>query len=511
MPPPESPSATPPPSSTSSMSPADAQSYQTKQDQANVAAPDHSMPLSRREIDKREADAILEELRRREDDEYLQAVYHYETDPEGRLKNLFWADADSGIDYLEHGDVVVIDNTYQTNKHGLTFVPFVGLNHHRAPAVFGCGVVSDRSLDSFVWLLQAFMLSTYQKRPKSVITDGGDAVVGAVRIVFPQSSHRICSWHTDQGIAEHLHCSSQNEFRSLMYDACSPAAFDARWHGFLARHRTAKNQRWLDAMYEKRELWAAAFLHGKFFLGMASDQRTECLATDLHTGLHEGMSLMDLFDHADACIDRFREEAAELDRKAAMSRVALTTKHRYLEEAAARSFTPANFFLLREEIKMIDDFEMVPETMAPVPGKTVYTVRLKRRRGVLFHVEWSDTGKKDDVKCGCRKMEREGLPCRHILRVMCHRYMSRVPECCALRRMRRRGDAKYQRLEEMEGLGRQVFDLASEDAQEFEEIRGFLERWLEQRQGSVAVAAEDDVVADEDGTPPAKKIKLFDE
>jgi hypothetical protein len=49
--------------------------------------------------------------------------------------------------------------------------------------------------------------------------------------------------------------------------------FQDRWYGFVAKHRTAANQRWLDAMYGKRDMWAAAFVHG-----MANDQRTECLS-----------------------------------------------------------------------------------------------------------------------------------------------------------------------------------------------------------------------------------------
>ncbi|OEL14609.1 hypothetical protein BAE44_0024372 [Dichanthelium oligosanthes] len=176
-------------------------------------------------------------------------------------------------------------------------------------------------------------------RLKSVITDGGDAVVGAVKIVFPEASHGICSSHVERGIDEHLHGSAiQNEFRSLMCDACSPAAFEERWYGFM-KHRTAGNQRWLDAMYGKRELWAAAFVHDKFFLGMANDQRTECLATALHTGLHGGMSLPDLLAHADACVRGLRYGRAKLEREADKSRVELTTRHRRMEDHAARRFT----------------------------------------------------------------------------------------------------------------------------------------------------------------------------
>ena len=189
-------------------------------------------------IDRAEADAVLQELRRRQDEDDCVNFHHYELDAEHRLKNLFWADADSGLDYIFHGDVVVLDTTYRTNKYGMPFVPFVGLTHHHTPAFFGCGIISDQSLDSYVWLLRAFLLSVAQKRPKSVITDGGDAVVAAVKIVFPDSNLRICSWHVEQAIEEHLHgASTRNEFRSLVCDACSlrlapsRSGGDVRWEG----------------------------------------------------------------------------------------------------------------------------------------------------------------------------------------------------------------------------------------------------------------------------------------
>ena len=190
----------------------------------------------------------------------------------------------------------------------------------------------------------------------------------------------------------------------------------------------------------------------------------------------------------------------------------LTTGHRHLEESAARWFTPANFYLLREEIKMIDSFEVVEATARghPTFGKKVYTVVFRQRRGVLFHVECSAG---EAVRCSCRKMEREGLPCRHILCAMRHNGSSRIPDCCALGRMRRRGDTKSERLDEMEELGRQVFDLASEDAHEFKE---FLEGWLDDRNAGLRGSGAIDVVdsnAAEDAdsvTPEAKKTKLIE-
>lgn len=481
-----------------------------------------TIAMARPPIDRGESDAVLELCRRKTETEYdCEYLYRYELDGEGRLKNLFWADTDSLIDDLTgYGDVVVFDTTCRTNKHGVPFVPFVGLSHHRTPIVLGCGVTSDQSLDSLVWLLRAFMQRNRgEYGPASVITDASDAVAGAVRTVLPGStSHRFCSWHVEQGIEEHLSSAPWNEFRALMCDdACSPAAFQDRWHGFMAKHRTAANQRWLDAMYGKREMWAAAFIHGKFFLGMASDQRTECLATALHAGLHGGMSLTDLWWHADACTHALRADVAALDRQAAMSRLPLTTEHRGLEERAARVFTPANFRLLREEIRMVDGFNVVVETRGrhAASGEARYAVAFKQRRGVVFDVERSG----DDVlKCSCRKMERDGLPCRHIFCVMRHTSMWRIPECCVLRRMKRRLDAKMERLDEMKDLGRQVFDLASEDAQEFREIMKFFQTYLQDRGQFCPIAVEDDDDDDDDHgadaestTPVDKKIKLSDD
>ncbi|XP_028115381.1 protein FAR-RED IMPAIRED RESPONSE 1-like [Camellia sinensis] len=63
--------------------------------------------------------------------------YEMDFDGEGRLRNLFWADARSRAAYKAFGDVVTFDTTYLTNKYDMSFALFVGVNHHR---------------QSFVWL-----------------------------------------------------------------------------------------------------------------------------------------------------------------------------------------------------------------------------------------------------------------------------------------------------------------------------------------------------------------------
>lgn len=230
------------------------------------------MPL----MESEEAREILAALREKDKDDPEGFYDHKVAAADGRMEGIFWASSGLGWDYVYYGEVVVFDTTFRTNRCGAAFVPFLGMSRHRRPSVFGCGVVADGSVDSCVWLLRAFKESIQADVPKSVITDGGDAVVAAVKAVFPESNHRVCAWHVERWAGEHVvDGPARDDFLSLARDACSPAAFDERWSVFMAEHRTAENEGWLETMHATRELWAAAFTRHKLFLGMASDQRTE--------------------------------------------------------------------------------------------------------------------------------------------------------------------------------------------------------------------------------------------
>jgi hypothetical protein len=51
-------------------------------------------------------------------------------DDDFRLRNVFWANAQSRAAYEYFGDVVSFDMMYLTNIYKMPFVPFVGVNHH---------------------------------------------------------------------------------------------------------------------------------------------------------------------------------------------------------------------------------------------------------------------------------------------------------------------------------------------------------------------------------------------
>ncbi|XP_042983409.1 protein FAR1-RELATED SEQUENCE 5-like [Carya illinoinensis] len=71
-------------------------------------------------------------------------------DDDGRLKNVFWADPRSRAAYQYFGDVVTFDTTYLTNRYGMPFAPFVGVNHHGQSILLGAGLISSEDTETFV-------------------------------------------------------------------------------------------------------------------------------------------------------------------------------------------------------------------------------------------------------------------------------------------------------------------------------------------------------------------------
>ncbi|RYR49849.1 hypothetical protein Ahy_A07g036370 [Arachis hypogaea] len=61
--------------------------------------------------------------------------------------------------------------------------------------VFGCTVLSKEGEESYVWLLRAFLEAMKGKALESVITDDDQAMKSAIKAIFPEAHHRLCSWH----------------------------------------------------------------------------------------------------------------------------------------------------------------------------------------------------------------------------------------------------------------------------------------------------------------------------
>lgn len=76
----------------------------------------------------------------------------------------------------------------------MVFVPFTGVDHHNKCVTFGAGLLKYESIESFTWILRAF-LDAHGKQPTLILSDQDPAMKQAVPLVFTESHHRLCMWH----------------------------------------------------------------------------------------------------------------------------------------------------------------------------------------------------------------------------------------------------------------------------------------------------------------------------
>lgn len=253
-----------------------------------------------------DADHVIKYMQARQKDD-MEYFFEYETDKEGQLKRLFWADPQSRIDYDAFGDVVVFDSTYRVNKYNLPFIPFVVVNHHGSTVIFACAIVADERVATYEWVLKQFLDCMCQKHPKVVITDGDNAMHRAISSVMPNSEHRLCTWHIEQNMARHLRPDMLSDFRALVHGTYDPEEFEKKWIEFKVTHKVGEDHQWLARMYNLRKKWVAAYTKGMFFLGTKSNQRSESLTSKLHKYLDCKMSLVCLVQHYEHCLSSMRQ------------------------------------------------------------------------------------------------------------------------------------------------------------------------------------------------------------
>ncbi|KAF2930196.1 hypothetical protein DAI22_05g114801 [Oryza sativa Japonica Group] len=346
-------------------------------------------------IKGRDAEDVLKYLTRKQKED-IDFFFKYTTDEGGRLRNVFWADVESRLDYAAFGGVVIFDSTYR-------------VNHHRSTTIFGCRILSNETVNSYCWLLETFLEAMRQVHPKSLITNGDLAMAKAINKVMPGAYHRLCTWHIEENMSRHLRKPKLDELRKLIYESMDEDEFERRWAEFKENGGT-RNGQWIALMYRLREKWAAAYTDGKYLLVMRSNQRSDSLNSKLHTLLKRNMSLMYLVKHVKLCIQRLRKKEAQLDAKSINSVPFCRIDADPLEKYAARIYTAVVFKKVRAQIRLIAGLEVISGTNQD--GSSLYAVGLK-----------------DD-----NEMECEDIPCSHIFVVLKFLGLDTIPRCCVMDR-----------------------------------------------------------------------------
>ncbi|XP_041026983.1 protein FAR1-RELATED SEQUENCE 5-like [Juglans microcarpa x Juglans regia] len=239
-------------------------------------------------------------------------------DDDGRLKNVFWADACNRAAYGYFGDVVTIDTTYLINRYGMPFTPFVGVNHHGQSILFGACLISSEDTDTFVWLFETWLKCMDGRAPNAIIIDQDRAMKNAIAIVFPKTRHRYCLWHIMQKLLEKLGSHSKYNYglkialHKCVYDCQTSEEFEKSWEVFLDTYNLHENA-WLQSLYSERMHWVPVYLKDTFWAGMSTTQRSESINAFFDGFVHSGTTLKEFVDQFDNALRKRGENEMAAD------------------------------------------------------------------------------------------------------------------------------------------------------------------------------------------------------
>ncbi|KAG6689555.1 hypothetical protein I3842_11G181400 [Carya illinoinensis] len=190
-------------------------------------------------------------------------------DDDNRLKNVFWANPRSRAAYQYFGDVVTFDTTYLTNRYGMPFAPFVGVNHHGQSILLGAGLISSEDTETFAWLFRTWLQCMDGIAAKAIITDQDRAIKNAIALVFPETRHRFCLWHILKKVSEKLGSYAayksglKTRLMKCVYDTQSIKDFEKCWAEFINTFELHENA-WLNSLYAEHDHWVPVFLKETF-------------------------------------------------------------------------------------------------------------------------------------------------------------------------------------------------------------------------------------------------------
>lgn len=356
---------------------------------------------------------------------------------EGHLRSVLWADSRSRAAYQYFNDAVWVDTTCLRNKFDVPLVLFLGVNHHGQLVLLGCGLLSDESTESFLWLLKSWLTCMKGRPPNAIITDECVAIKAAVREVFPKTRHRISDWHVVRSISEKLgelaeYESLKTELETIIYDSLKDDEFEARWKILIDRFGLQDNE-WMIFLYENRHLWVPAFLKDAFWAGLSTVNHRESPSAFFDDSISPETTLVVfLSSYMILLQNKYKMEQHDDFESLSSSRV-LVSKYP-MEEQLSRLYT-LNMF-----VKFQDELKARMHCQVQLDGSTssfiVIDLAESGREMVNKKYEVVHFMETNRMECNCGLYQFSGIVCRHALAVLKWQQVYDIPPCYVLNRWR---------------------------------------------------------------------------
>lgn len=359
--------------------------------------------------------------------------YAMQPDADDQITNVFWADTKMVMDYSDFGDVVCLDTTYRLYKDCRPFAPFIGINHHKKMVIFGAALLYDETIESYKWLFQTFMEAMSGKRPKTILTDQDAVVAEAIRLILPETHHRISVWHVYQNALKQLgymvagsSCFA-NDFSRCFFDHEEEEDFISAWNAMLDAYNLWENE-WLHDVFEDREKWALAYRRHIFCADIISVLLCESFTTNLKKYLKCDSDVLQLLKHLAKVVNDWHYKELEANYDMTQHPPKLMGDVILLKQARD-IYTPQIFELFQQEFETCLNI-IVNQCTENGPLLEYKVSIFGQQREYAVTVKSSDK----TVSCDCMKFEFVGVLCCHALKVLDYRNIKLLPTQYILKR-----------------------------------------------------------------------------
>lgn len=375
---------------------------------------------------------LLEYFKRKQAENHT-FFYAFQVDKNNCLTHAFWADGKAKMSYFCFGDAVTIDTSYKENRNMIPFSMFTGVNHHLQSVIFGCGLLTDESESSYIWLLQNWFMAMCERPPVSLVTDNHEVISAAVYKVFPNSHHRLSKWHILNKLKEKLsnfyvaRPTFEVELMKCIDESETTEIFEARWKSLVDKYDLNENS-WLQLLYHIREKWVPVYHKHIFTAEISATQRPESLSKFFEKYFNTKTTLpvfASLLEHA---LAGWHDRESLEDLASSFTRPILKTPSNMLKQVSD-IYTRTVFDIFQEEfVESLGYY--VDKVEDGVVSK--YNVAKDEDVETTCSVIYDSPAKR--TSCSCCKFETSGILCRHILRVFLTVDVRSLPEYYILKR-----------------------------------------------------------------------------
>ncbi|OAY72783.1 Protein FAR1-RELATED SEQUENCE 6 [Ananas comosus] len=362
--------------------------------------------------------------------------YSLDMNEEGQLRNVFWADARSRGSYSYYGDVVKVSVANFTDLSNVLFITFTGVNHHGQEVLLACGLVTDRTFQTYTWLFNKFLRCMNDRPPNAIITDHCRNIVTAIRKVFPHVQHRFCLWSILKALPEKLRGVEEMEaiglkFQRVVYDSLLIPDFEKEWQEMIGQFKLEGNE-WFSNLYEIREHWAPVFVKDTFWAGMSITERGDSISSVSDGWSTSKTSLQMFLERYDDGIKSIFEKEAYEEFRSIQMRPQLLTGFPF-EEQVSRVYTVSIFEKFQCEVKHL--FQVSSNVLNRRGSVVSYVVtEFVNGKKIDYRVAYDNV--EDDIWCICRSFQHRGILCRHALSVLRQELVMLIPSKYIITRWR---------------------------------------------------------------------------